>query len=260
MIEYALHDDILVAEENVDQFEKKVAQFFEQRSFRRLDPQYNAKLVGAWRSREPFEYQGYRRFPSLAHPHEKRIDKGKRVYRYVNIHRIAAIKNFDLASIMTRSADDQLYTEINELVVREMQNFVTRVKIQRETQQVAPQKHYCRAIRHFSPKNLGTYIFGLGAYLPTLAEQGRKSLGIYLNITGPLNTVIEFWEVPEDLRDANELFTAGSGNSKDLYQKLLESCPEKASFCEFFSKASYLQSAIHPPISNPSMAAFSTTY
>ncbi len=254
MIEYSLHDDILVSERNAKHFENKVSQFIREGSFRRICPSYSARLSIALKSLKPFEYEGHRRAQHFAKVREERIDPHEKVYRYVNLHIVPSLQELDLAEIMTRCADDQLYTEINGLVVREIQNFVTRAKMHQAHQTPSHGRRYCRAIRQYTPKNLGAYLFGLGAYLPTLAEEGWRSLGVFQNITGPLNTITEFWELDpwvslDDLEEApHNLWQPKTEGARRLYERVLEPYLELALLCEYFCDAPYLigQTAHHP--------------
>lgn len=240
MIEYALHDDILVAESDAKEFETLVREFIEAGSFERLDRDYNATLITALRTPEPFLYAGHRRPHNFAAVRDNRIGERTAVYRYVNVHTIPALQELDIAGIMARCADDALYTRINALVVRELQNFVTRVKAPMDRQIPVAGRRYCRAIRQFTSKNLGAYLFGLGACLPTLDEQGWRSLGTYQNVTGPLNTLTELWEVAEHVKSPDGLLSAMMNANPVLFEKLLKPYAVRAELCEFLLDAPYL--------------------
>lgn len=243
MIEYHLHEDVIVPADKAPAFERLVAEFLRAGSFRRLDPTYDNRLVMAFRTAQPFEYTGYQRFQTARGiKSDDRNSSAQHCYRYINIHAIPDLQELDIARIMILCADDSLYTEINGLVIREMQNFVTRV--QHHTFAFDPERKgpFCRVIRQFSTKNLGGYIFGSGALLPSLSEGvGWNSLGVYQNVTGPLNTVTELWDTTDARASKQAEDVPWKTANPPLYKTLLAPYPAQATVVEHFIAATYFQ-------------------
>lgn len=240
MITYALYADIIVPERRAELFEERVREFQELGSFQRLDPGWDAYMISALRTPSPFEYRGNERFQTAVRPALEDDRKGK-VRRYVNLFMMPDPSELALADIMARSADDQLYTEINGLISLEFQSIATIVPFPRVPFDSNPNLRYSRVTRQFSTKKLGAYLFGIGALLPTLAELGWQNIGIFQNITGPLNTLNEFWIAPpgesqNGLRDPLDAL-----KNNELYNILLADNLARAKVVEHLQPAPYFQ-------------------
>jgi hypothetical protein len=63
---------------------------------------------------------------------------------------------------------------------------------------------YLQASIKLKPGKLQDFVVMLNELAPVLAKRGMKLLGSYGNVVGRLNTVVDFWELP----DANALQAA----------------------------------------------------
>jgi hypothetical protein len=63
---------------------------------------------------------------------------------------------------------------------------------------------YLQASIRLKPGKLQDFVAMLNELAPVLAKRGMKLLGSYSNLVGRLNTVVDFWELP----DANALQAA----------------------------------------------------
>jgi len=63
---------------------------------------------------------------------------------------------------------------------------------------------YLQASIKLKPGKLQDFVAMLNELAPILAKRGMKLLGSYGNVVGRLNTVVDFWELP----DANALQAA----------------------------------------------------
>lgn len=210
MAEYFLHVELIVPQGNADSFEKKVAEFLDRgknagfersKPFKFFDSDFDIELVMALKTREPFKFSGYESFQSGKGQFEM-VDNRKGMesaHRYVHLWRLNSLSQLDIARVMTRSADDDIYAAIDAQVIRETQNLVLRVQwLSGQPRMDRGKKKFVRAVRHFKSKDLGTYLFKVGALFPLLAEKGYQTLGHFQNVTSELNTVTEFWETPYD--------------------------------------------------------------
>lgn len=240
MITYALYADIIVPERRAELFEERVREFQELGSFQRLDPGWDAYMISALRTPSPSEHIGNELFRTAIHPTLANDLKGP-TRRYVNLFMMPDPSKLALADLMARSADDQLYTEINGLISLEFQSIATIVPFPRVPFDSNPNLRYSRVTRQFSTKKLGAYLFGIGALLPTLAELGWQNIGIFQNITGPLNTLNEFWIAPpgesqNGLRDPLDAL-----KNNELYNILLADNLARAKVVEHLQPAPYFQ-------------------
>jgi hypothetical protein len=223
MTEYFLQVDLIVHKDDHKDFEAKVQTFMDKGGFGQIDLLFKKELVFALRTRAAIAYGGYNHYQSYVPPDDvregpapRRFRRDDRLsgrsaslvkqstpaedlqdhFRYVNVWRIDDLKELDLARLMTLCSDDQPYRKINELVVREVQNFVLRVPWLTSLPELAASKrmNVVRVTRQLTTRELGTYLFSLGALLPTFDSLGFRTLGYFQNVTGPLNTVTEFWE------------------------------------------------------------------
>jgi hypothetical protein len=202
MAEYFLHVELIVPANNVKPFEEKMKEFLNRNpaAFKFLDDDFNIDLVMALKTTESFRFNGYERYQSVKGQFESRGHRegGQDVYRYVHLWRLAGVKELDIARVMSRSADDLLYNEIDALILRETQNLVLRVQWLAGQPTMDGGKRFVRVLRQFQSKDLGTYLFKVGALFPILEQKGYRTLGHFQNVTGELNTVVEFWQTAED--------------------------------------------------------------
>lgn len=191
---YYLHVDVIVAEQNATSFEQAMDQFVREGAFLRFGQQHDIELVVALKSENPFPYRKFQGFQS----HVVSLESGKPLpsYRYVHLWYIPDQDDLDIAALMRRSPDDDLYVRINSLVERETQNLVWRVGWLSGPPQIVPSAgdRFVRVMRSFRSRNLSEYLFKAGALIPLLELRNWHSLGHYQNVTGPLNTVTELWQ------------------------------------------------------------------
>ncbi len=226
--EYHLHVDILVPQTSAQKFEQLAREFLAppNNGFRRLDPDYDNELLLALRGRA-FEYP---------HAHERRlspapsstndwyeVNKGRTqpptepLVRFVQLWRVRDLRNLDIRHMMLRCADDPLYRSIDSLVISEIQNYAVRVRLRAPF--VPPNDgtgHYLRLIKRFEATTAGKYLASLGALLPALERKGWHNVGVFQLVTGPLNTIIEFWQTPHQsakLHKFHSDLTAGDWNA-----------------------------------------------
>lgn len=208
LAEYHLHVDILVPKDDADTFEQLAKKFLAppRNGFQHLDPDCNNELLLALRGRA-FEYP---------HAHERRLSptpsatneyyevhKGEKpakhepLVRFVQLWRVPDLRDLDIRHMMLLCADDPLYRSIDSLVVSEIQNYAVRVRLRAPF--IPPKDgtgHYIRVIKRFEAAKAGQYLGSLGALLPALERKGWYNVGVFQLVTGPLNTIIEFWQAP----------------------------------------------------------------
>jgi hypothetical protein len=214
MAEYYLHVELIVPETQTGTFEAKVKEFLERDApraaaagekaitpFKFFDPSFDLELLLALKTPEAFKFSGYEAYQSAPGQFEK-VDRRQGLAlarRYVHLWRLNSLSQLDIARIMNRSADDVLYTEIDAQVVRETQNLVLRVQwLDGLPSMNAGKGRFARVIRNFLSKDLGTYLFKVGALFSLLAEKNYRTLGHFQNVSGELDTVVEFWQTPDD--------------------------------------------------------------
>jgi hypothetical protein len=223
--------DLIVPEAQAKEFEQKVGEFLNRGAdqgrgaFKYYDEKFDYLLVLALKTPEPFIYEGNER--KLATKHVEIRDRRLRyaeqdvpvpMHRYVHLWHVPDVEDLDFANVMRRSADDPLYVEIDKRVTREIQNFVARVQWLRQVPEDANGKRYVRVTRQFTAADLGTYLFKVGALFPALRNSGWHPIGHYQNITGPLNTVTEFWQT----RDGDHHLDSMGGSFTKLNAALKE--------------------------------------
>ncbi len=215
MSEYFLQVDLLVRNQDCVEFEKRMEAFMKPHSddpwqrggFDRIDPKSTKTLVLALKGTEP----------TLCRYHKERVGHDVRSQdsrasqnpaegdhcRYVHVWRIGSAKDLDLARIMMLCADDDEYRALDALVVRETQNFTFRVPWLSDLPELEaePRLKLFRLTRQLATKELGAYLFSLGALIPTLElGRGPRSMGFFQTVTGQLNTVVEFWQADDERR------------------------------------------------------------
>jgi len=243
--------ELLVEAQNAAAFEQQLAAFLggSARPFARLDPSSGHELVLALKGLEAFVFAGE---PPLggalgasgaAEPldaggsaaHLARavqcVDPrvGRRMVRYVHLWRLASRRDLELANIMMRSADDTPYMRVNALVGSERQDFVRIVQRQGWPGVDTSLGQCLRIVRRFASEKLGTYIFRSGVLVPILQERGWRLLGQFQNVTGPLNTVTELWQMRSGL-DPQRMYDGALLG--DLHQKLVDDVCSKLPFHE----------------------------
>jgi hypothetical protein len=205
-----------VKEADKDAFEDAVAAFLVKGGFARLDPSSKKDLVMALRSDKAFPYDGFNKYePALVDPSQLRVDtraklpsldtsnvnapSTKNTLRYVHLWRIRDIAELDLVRLMTLSGDDDLYLKVDALVVRETQNFVTRLTLPNHTGEIPQQRdvNIVRITRYIPTRDLGDFVFSFGGFLPILEADGIELIGTFQSVTGTLNIVTEFWKASE---------------------------------------------------------------
>ncbi len=256
MAEYFLHVELIVPETNVEAFETRLKEFLARdvpraqkegekgiTPFKFFDPTFDIELVMALKTADAFKFSGYESYQSVKGQFQM-FDRRKgleRAYRYVHLWRLNSLSELDIARIMTRSADDVLYAEIDAQVLRETQNLVLRVQwLDGQPTMDGIKGRFVRVVRHFRSRDLGTYLFKVGALFPLLAQKNYRTLGHFQNVTSELNTVTEFWQTPDDekLETMLQVFNNVSPQFKqqivDDFQKLCQ-----AEVRESFTRAPY---------------------
>jgi hypothetical protein len=206
MTDYFLHVDLIVRVSDASAFEDNTGKFLRLHGFQRFDPTFAYKLIIALRSEQAFAYTGYNSYESdnECTKSEGRVKDQEDVFRYVHLWKVPNDADLDLASVMTRSADDALYRAIDSLVVNENQAFVAQGPGTLGAPSNSRGTRFIRTTRQFTSADLTPYLFALGTVAPILSAQqdrsradGRPdwhSLGAFQNVTGSLNTVTEFWQ------------------------------------------------------------------
>jgi hypothetical protein len=248
MANYFLHVDLIVRAADESKFEGKVAEFMARGGFGHLGPELRSEFVLALKTKNPFNYTGYEGYEAPEGAFEKRDRRieqtGEKTgylsaLRYVHLWRIPSP---DLVPAMSRSADDKLYTALDAFVVREIQNLVVPVPRFGATR---PPKgtRFIRATRKFASKDLGSYLFKSGALVSALEAKEWYLLGQYQNVTGPLNTVTEFWQVPSDHTHTAAAITSALG---DLGPNLTKSLLGGQAGLEALLQAEVRESFVQP--------------
>lgn len=255
--EYVLHAEIVVPLHRAQRFEALVGEFLDKGAFARLDPEFDAQLLFGLRTPEPFDFAGNETLAgsSVCLRSDSRLSKDKQAHRYTHVFTVPDLQDMDLARIMVRSADDHLYTEINRLTVQEVQNFRTRVRLDRAPNLPRERKQIFYVERQFASKNLGAYIFGIGACFPALEDEGWKNLGIYQAVTGELNTLTELWEMPDN-SPAHDVLEVLEQKYPRLFQAFIADYPALAQVGQVLVDTSYATSnRISTPAPTPELAA-----
>jgi hypothetical protein len=238
---YYMHVELLVLASDAEKFEDKLAVFMDGRTrpFQRLDVHADYELVLALKTVEsfPFAASGHGRFGSderrrlasasgAAESSCRDSRLGEPVFRYVHLWTVPDRDDLDLANVMIRSADDTPYMELDALVASESQEFVRRVQRPSAPVSAIGQK-WVRIVRRFQSKNLGAYLFRSGVLLPVMQQAGWHSHGQYQNVTGPLNTVTEFWTSEDPRANALQMYQQHAGPNDELRRRLVEDVSEK---------------------------------
>jgi hypothetical protein len=204
---YFLHVDLLVPKRNEEKFETAVKTFLRAATepfqpFLRLNPLCNLKMVLALKSPTAFAFHdrganlsGYKKRSSgdLANSVE--------MLRYVHLWLVPTLIAANLVKTMQLSADDARYIEIDENVARETQNFVYQVQWPATGMgQALPlakrrrPRTFVRSTRQYPSKEIGIFLFKLGSHFPTMTAEHCPPVATFQNVTGTLDTVVQFWE------------------------------------------------------------------
>jgi hypothetical protein len=214
MADYHLHVELLVAERDAEEFERRVR-----------DPRLTAlfapfewELLLGLRGTKPypFSWSGTSGSKELSGAPRKPIS----CRRFVNIWDIRDAVN--VAELMQQLTDSDLYEGINALVVREVQNLVVPIRPTLAT--VAAGDVLVEVQRRFLVPNLGRYIFQSGITVPILGDLGWGQGGCYQAVTGHLNSITEVWRAPRDFKPRRD-WTAGEGAHRPSFFSRLR--PEK---------------------------------
>ena len=255
---YRLLVDMYVAQANVAKFERRMREFLypkdQQPAFKRIDPSFDNELLLALKSVSgtrlpesvgvrPFhdDLAGARHFLSTRPTREDRregIDAP--VAHYVHLWTIPDLEDLALGKRMEFCSEDQMYMELDEAVLGEVQNLVRGVQWDDPFPKPNLDKQFVMATRQFEFTNLGPYLFKLRGLPPFLDDWTQ--LAQLQNVTGRLNRVTEFWETSHggSLPSAPE---GASADDKLSYQaKLRELTGLQASMTlEAFTSAPYLE-------------------
>jgi hypothetical protein len=198
MADYFLHVDILVEEKNARTFEGMVERLVRKQVESRSGAFYAARwqLELALKAVRPFEFEPSERSGSEVRVLDRRLED-KLCRRYVNLWNVPDPP--DVAEVMQQLADDSIYSGINAIVVREIQNLVLAIQYVPDIKQskgLPLDSKFVQVRRQFATPALGPYLFNGGALIPTIESKGWKSFGQYQNVTGHLNTVLELWRLP----------------------------------------------------------------
>jgi hypothetical protein len=213
---YRLLVDMYVAEQNVKKFEHRMSKFLypdgddQELAFRRLDSTFDNELLLALKSVSPTvlpeaqdstqfhdNLAGARQFLSTDSLRRDRRDGARgKVLHYVHLWTMPDLEDLNLAKRMEFCSEDQLYMELDEAVLGEVQNLVRRVEWDDEFPQPNLNKTFVMATRQFAFTNLGPYLFKLRGLPPFLDDWTQ--LAQVQNVTGRLNRVTEFWETSHD--------------------------------------------------------------
>lgn len=199
MADYFLHVDLLVEEKNAATFEAMVEKLVRNQVEAQTGAFYAAdwQLELALKATTPFEFAPPPRPVSEVRVKDARLGSSL-CRRYVNLWQVPDPP--DVAKVMQQLADDSVYSGINAMVVREIQNLVLAVQSVQEVRGSAKglplDARFMQLRKQFLTKDLGPYLFTAGALIPTIESKGYKTFGHYQNVTGHLNTIIELWQLP----------------------------------------------------------------
>jgi len=206
---YRLLVDMYVAEKNVRKFELKMAEFLDKGAFLRLDPSFDNVLLlalkGVAKTKLPeaagarhFQdtFAGARRFLSTNPVREdRRAEAHGTVIHYVHLWTMPDLEDLNLAKRMEYCSEDQLYMELDQNVMGEVQNLTRRVEWPDPFPKPDLKQTIVMATRQFAFTNLGPYLFKLRGLPPFLDDWTQ--LAQLQNVTGRLNRVTEFWETKQ---------------------------------------------------------------
>jgi hypothetical protein len=229
MDEYYLHADLIVREADAPRFERLANLFIANGAFARLKKTLKYELVLALRTRLPFGFTGYATYepgPPVNTIKDDRVSHGARpesVFRYVNVWRIPVISDLALADVRNAAAADKAYVQIEGTFVREIQNIACRVQYETDFPGKAVGENILRVTRQFDPAQVGTYVQAtVPGVVPALAKNDWNLLGSIQNVTGPLNTVTEFWQTPPRGGDQSAMLAVVNELNQGLLKQSVE--------------------------------------
>lgn len=261
MTDYRLLVDLLVAEENAEQFERVMEEFLAKGAFRRFRDSFDNELILALKGPAP-TLHSYARLrpgaaPGTADPSARFLVAPPRVIhaqssqpmvpmrRYVNFWSIPDMDDLDLAARMQFCSEDELYMRLDALVTQETQQFVRRVRWQQQPCPTKATMGFVRVTRQLGYGKLGRCLLQLRGLTPFLEAHGWEQLGQFQSITGTLNTTTEFWQTMSTEAFDMHLFDGQPGLQRRAND--VATLPTSVQF-ESFDCAPYFTSA---PASGP---------
>ncbi|HEY5959324.1 MAG TPA: hypothetical protein VIV60_22355 [Polyangiaceae bacterium] len=216
MADIFVHVDMIVSSNNCSVFEQRVTDFIKKGNLLAVRPGWELTL--ALKGTKPFMYtpQGtfdeysreFDRTPFVAaengycHRHLQAGDSTfGPAFRYVHVWRVPSEAYFNLPEMMQGCVDNTDYMRIDELVICEIQDIIRRVKWLDALPKASSAKRFVRIVRQFSYRNLGGYLFDLCGLFPALEAVRWHQLGQFQNVTGSLNSAVEFWQIDDDTPD-----------------------------------------------------------
>jgi hypothetical protein len=246
MADYFLHVDLTVPQENAEAYEDAAKKFLAtapKGGFKRLDDKFDYELVLGLKSAYPLTFTGGSRFECKDRQYtNRRFQQASPAFHFVNLWHLRDLDDLDLADVMTKSSDDPLYIAIDSLVAFSIQDLVLRVQWLATAPKLGEGKRFVRVRRQFNSKDLGTYLFNIGAFIPTLEQNDWHSLGFYQNVTGPLNMVTELWQTKDGSHEVASMAAVVNkvpkGGLRDLVDNSFNNLHQEETR-ELFVRASY---------------------
>jgi hypothetical protein len=211
MDHFYLHVESLVPENQSREFEHLMVHFRgrdkNHEFFSRIVPDCGYKLRLGLRTARPTKvslegltiYSGRKPDPGMeTYP---RVNQRASVQMHVNLWQVKVPDAEDLKEGMDRMVDDTNYMKLNQLLLREEQNFVRNVAWQRSDTYWDQEKHedddIFRVVRAFPlmRETISEYLFDLVGFLPLCDAHGLHLAYQLQPITGVLGTVTEYWTV-----------------------------------------------------------------
>jgi len=244
MIDHYLQVELIVPQDRADAFERASDAFLVSGGFSGVTPNPEYRFELGLRTVEPFVYRPYGRFSRALSDvafnaenqpnvfRDGRLIETELVHRYIHLWSVPNLIGLDLDAIMRACVDNNLYLDIDDQVVREVQNFVRLVHQPGFPAPIDPDPvntQFVRVVRRLKGVDMAKYLFRWGAQLPVWAAQGWHALGQFQNITGLLNVVTEFWQTSEGNLPALRLpaerprkagdtpFPEGTGEAREHY-------------------------------------------
>src|SRR5690606_26799976 len=125
MSDYFLYVDILVEDRQSAMFEERVARLIRKQAEKRdAFSSYGWDFKLGLKASQPFEYKPPQRLNSSTRVKDERLENAL-CRRCVNVWNVPDPP--DVALVMQQLADDSEYAEINDMVVREIQNLVLNI-------------------------------------------------------------------------------------------------------------------------------------
>ena len=206
MTDYRLLVDIWVKKEFEDKFEERMETFLTRGSFRFFHPDFDNRLVLALkRECSPVDLDMHStRYPVAdilqsrkgRHP-DKSSSNGSTHCHYVHLWTMPDLEDLHLARRMQYCSEDSEYMGLDELVERETQNLVRRVRWQLQPSDPNPDSLFVLKTCRFEYGRLGEYLLRIRGLIPAMKRKDWDQLGQFQQVTGTLNTVTEFWQTED---------------------------------------------------------------